>query len=115
MKEHKFYADGHVDRKKHRAAVVLEELINELPDDESYRAARFANHTMQQANTFIKEIKRLDAKKNSIAHLVLRHLYETIEKKGTLKIGAKYEINPKVKSLVRNIVHARFYAEIFDK
>lgn len=100
MREHQFFADAHFDRKKFRAAVVLEELIQELPNLEGYRAARFANQIMQQTCIYVKDLRNLKVKRNTLAKMAKLHLYNVIEKKPIQ--------NVKVKSLLRNMVNAKF-------
>lgn len=111
MKDHRFYADAHVDRKKVRAAVRLEEFIQELPEMDSRRAARFCNQMMQYVCIYIKDLKNLQVKRQAISKLIQEMTYKKIDDKSET---GPYAIHPKVKSLLKNIVHAKFCAEIFD-
>lgn len=112
MRDHRFYADAHVDRKKVRAAVRLEEFIQELPEMESRRAARFCNQMMQFVCIYIKDLKNLQVKRQSLGKLVQEITYKKIDAKPE---DGPYALHPKVKSLLKNIVHAKFCDEIFNK
>jgi hypothetical protein len=104
MKDHLFFADAYVSRKKYPSAKVLEDYLFELNNN---KVSRYSKQVLAKFNIAVKQIRQsiLPEYQAYYGRFVLDYYTKSIN-------GTKANIPDKCKSLLRNVIKTKFKIEI---